>query len=243
MSGTAPQITASQLSKQYGEHTVFENISFQIEPGQFVALIGPNGAGKSTLIKMLLGLETPTKGTILVEGNSPLRTQHLFGYIPQRFTFDRTIPITVKEFMSLISCDNSSHVLSDHVIYMLERVGLAGKQYSLVGHLSGGELQRLLVARALVHHRSILVFDEPASGIDIHGEKQLYELLQSINKEWGTTCIVVSHELDFVFSYATTVLCVNRQLLCHGDPYTVLSERMLTDVFGDHKHIYRHHHS
>jgi len=237
-----PLISVENVSKQYDTHTVFDDISFEIKEGEFIAMIGPNGAGKTTLIRLLLGLEKPTSGVIHINGKSVAEQQHKFGYIPQRFDFDRTIPLTVLEFMSLIKCNTQAHICHTHMNHVLKEVGLSGTEKQKIGTLSGGQMQRLLIARALTHHRPILLLDEPAAGIDIHGEQQIYDLLKKINKQFGTTCIVVSHELDFVFAYAQQVLCINRRLLCHGSPKRVLSEKVLQDLFGKHKKYYKHTH-
>lgn len=227
-------ISVAHVTKSYGSYTAVEDVSFDISQGDMVALVGPNGSGKSTLARMIVGLESPSSGSILIDGKSPHDMSQHIGYVPQRFSFDRSLPMTVMEFLSL--ADPSRKTIERS----LTRVQMYEKREAQLGTLSGGQLQRVLIARALLHTRDMLILDEPTSGIDVGGEEALYELLHTLNHEDGTTIIVISHELDFVYQYATTVICLNKQLLCKGLPRTALSSDMLEKMYGGHVRHYAH---
>lgn len=229
-----PFIQVSEVTKKFGDFLALEDISFSIKKGDIVALVGPNGSGKSTLATLMIGLEEPTKGSIVIDGKSPAAFMGQIGYVPQRFTIDRTIPVSVGEFLLLAKGDKTL------IAKTLSRVGLSGIEEKRLGTLSGGQLQRVLVARALLHKKDILILDEPASSIDVGGEEALYELLHRLNHEDGTTIIVISHELDFVYQYATTVICLNRRLLCTGSPKKVLTADILENMYGGHVRHYAH---
>lgn len=229
-----PFIQVSEVTKKFADFVAIEDISFSIKKGEIVALVGPNGSGKSTLATLLIGLEEPTKGSIVIDGKSPTAFMGNIGYVPQRFNVDRSIPISVGEFLLLAKGDKTL------IAKTLARVGLSGIEEKRLGTLSGGQLQRVLVARALLHKKDILILDEPASSIDVGGEEALYELLHRLNHEDGTTIIVISHELDFVYQYATNVICLNRRLLCTGSPKKVLTADILEKMYGGHVRHYAH---
>lgn len=233
---TTPFIQVKDVLKTFGDFVALEDISFAIQKGEIVALVGPNGSGKSTLATLLVGLDDATAGTIVIEGKSPRAFMNKIAYVPQRFFVDRTLPITVREFLQLACADTKKHNITE----TLERVGLVHTEEKKLGTLSGGQLQRLLVARALLHQKELLILDEPTSGIDVGGEEALYELLHRLNHEDGTTIIVISHELDFVYQYATTVICVNRRMLCSGMPKQVLTADVIEKMYGGHVRHYAH---
>lgn len=231
-----PFIHAVDVTKKFGDFVAIEDITFSIEKGEIVALVGPNGSGKSTLATLLVGLKNPSSGTVRINGQSPASFTNHMAYVPQRFYVDRTLPITVREFLQ-IACRDSKH---HDIEQVLSRVGLAHSEEKRLGTLSGGQLQRLLVARALLHKKELLIFDEPTSGIDVGGEEALYELLRRLNQEDGTTIIIISHELDFVYQYATTVICINRRMLCSGIPKKVLTADVIERMYGGHVRHYAH---
>lgn len=238
---TGSYIHVENVSKTFGEFTALEDISFDIQKGALVALIGPNGSGKSTLARLLVGLEKPTVGSVSIDGNPPEVLSQQLGYVPQRFSFDRTTPMTVREFLRLSTCGKSHHEHKEAIEQALHEVEMAHIVEKQLGVLSGGQLQRVLIARALLHERNILILDEPLAGIDVAGETVFYEFLQKMNKEKGITCIIVSHELDFVFRFASQVLCVNKRLMCRGIPHEVLTREVLEEMYGSHLGHYHHH--
>ncbi len=241
MDRPTPIIHVSNLEKTYQKQTVLEDISFTVSSGSVLAIIGPNGAGKSTLVKILLGLETPTSGSVLIDGQKPQVVRERIGYVPQRFTFDRTIPITVHEFLMLAACEEKEHSRKSVVERALQEVGLPNIGTQQLGALSGGQFQRIMIARAIMHHKDILILDEPATGIDIAAEKTIYDFIRKLNEERGVTVLLISHELDIVFSFATQVICLNKRLVCHGVPKQVITKDVLQEMYGHLAGAYHHH--
>ncbi|MBL7031932.1 MAG: metal ABC transporter ATP-binding protein [Nitrospira sp.] len=225
--------------KANGSHLV-ENISFSIEEGTIVAIIGPNGAGKTTLIRAVLGLIPYESGSVLMFGkpfkynNSHVRV----GYVPQKIEFDRTFPLTVTEllrftvppFYSLPFC---KRIGEERINRLLETVGMHDLMDRSIGSLSGGELQRVMIAKAIVNDPQILFLDEPASGVDIEGQERFYDLVRRLNKENGLTVILISHDLNVVYRFADNVLCMNRRLICTGKPAEALTDDVIKSVYGE----------
>ncbi len=234
-------ITVKGVGKVYNKETVLEDISFTVSSGSILVVIGPNGAGKTTLVKILLGLEEPTQGEVLIAGQRPAAVRERIGYVPQRFSFDRTIPMTVQEFLLLAACEYHEHSKEDVVKQILVDVELPDVASQQIATLSGGQLQRVMIARAMMHDKDILVFDEPSAGVDVAAEKNIYDLITRLNKERGVTVLIISHELDVVFSYASSVLCLNKRLVCHGQPRQVITQEVLESMYGKRAGVYHHH--
>lgn len=232
---------AKNITKRYGKTDVLTDVSFAVEKGDICVIIGPNGAGKSTMMKMLLGLEQPSEGTIEVYGGSPEQARTKIGYVPQRFTVDPQIPITVEEFLSLSAEVGKLRRAKKAIAGAMEALGITEIRGSELHQISGGQLQRVMIARALMFEKECILLDEPIAGIDVEGQQALYELMLNLNKERGITFVVISHELDVVFRYATTVLCLNQKMLCHGAPDHVLTADVLTNMYGDHHDAHYHH--
>lgn len=237
-------ITVKNIEKRYGDAVVIHDISFGIKKGSIAAVIGPNGAGKSTLAKIIMGLIEPDIGTVTIGGKRPRDVRTSIGYVPQRFTFNPRVPITVREFLML-----SLHVAGKHE---QERDTIIEARFADVGlspsvmkkqlsKLSGGQLQRVLIARALLTNKELLILDEPVAGLDIEGRQSIRELLKKLNTDHGVTIIMISHELEVVFRYADTVLCLNRRMLCQGKPQEALTEEVLSQMYGDQHQAHYHH--
>jgi zinc transport system ATP-binding protein len=204
-------------------------VSFTVRKGEALAVIGPNGAGKTLLFRALLGL-VPFSGTITWQ--SGLR----IGYVPQKFPVDKTVPLTVREFFLLKAKRFwfAEQTFLKHLSHELSLVGLSAEVLERpVGELSGGQLQRLLIGWAMVDHPEVMLFDEPTAGIDVGFEETVYHLLQRLQKERHTTILLISHELNIVYRYADQVLCLNRQMVCHGRPQEVLHPQDLARLFGE----------
>ncbi len=226
---------------------LIENITFSIEEGSIVAIIGPNGAGKTTLVKAILGL-IPSIGTVSVFG-IPFTGKNFhikIGYVPQRLEFDRTFPLTVSELLSFTIPPMLSFPFikrmrkKAYIDNLLEIVGALDLAERIIGSLSGGELQRVMIAKAIVNEPKILFLDEPASGVDIEGQERFHDLIMRLNKERGLTVILISHDLNIVYRFADNVLCMNRRLICSGRPKETLTDEVIKSVYGEMMGAYIH---
>lgn len=230
-------LEVQDISVTIGNVPVIQHVSFTLQRGEITAIVGPNGSGKTTLLRALLGL-VPYEGSIVWQ---PAIT---FGYVPQRFSIPATAPITAGEFFLLKSERfwMPRKDFLDHLPHELDLVGLdqtvLGKP---LGHLSSGQLQRLLVAWAMLNHPDMLLFDEPTAAVDIGFTETIYAIMRRLTEERGTTILLISHDLNVVYRYAANVLCLNRQLLCHGPPAQALTPLELKRLFGDVA-FYRHDH-
>jgi zinc/manganese transport system ATP-binding protein len=242
-------ILVEDLSLVLGESPIFEHVSFAVDAGEIAIIIGPNGAGKTMLVRTMLHLLPHSSGSVTLLGRDnrslgPVRDR--IGYMPQRLDFDRTFPITVYEIM-LLRLKRSGFWLHrkakrEAVLEALARVHAEKLVDRRIGRLSGGELQRVLLAYALLLEPDLLILDEPAAGVDVAGEDTFYELIHRIQGERDLTVLMVSHDLDVVFKYADQVLCLNRELLCHGSPGAVLQADVLERTYGALAASYHHHH-
>ena len=217
------------------DEPVIENVSFFITEGDTTILIGPNGSGKTTLLKIMIGLLEPTSGTVRIYGKKPKDIRKNIGYVPQRLYFDTTFPITVLEFLRLSGNTNDKEIIS-----ALESVGVKDISSSRIGELSGGQLQRTLIARSLIKRPKILFLDEPMSGIDIGGEKNFYQLIKGIKEKYSITIIMVSHEVNIVSQIANQVICINKKMLCSGSPDTTLVPELIEKLYGKDISLYKH---
>lgn len=246
-----PAIDVKNLTVILGSHKVLDELSFTIPLGQTTAIIGPNGAGKSVLVKALLRLTPKESGQVTIFGQPHEQYRKIapmISYIPQHFHVDPSFPLTVRDLFSLKSPRplglNRIHLHRMHEL--LKLVGLKGLEKAQLHTLSGGQLQRVLLAYGLMDNPRLLLLDEPSAGIDIKGQETIYALLQRIQQESNLTMVLVSHELDVVMQFAQQVLCLNRQLLCAGPPHSVLTSELLKEMYGTtvghfaHTHAERH---
>ncbi len=219
-------------------------VNFDLQAETITMIIGPNGSGKSTLLKALLGL-LPYEGEVTFynpKGKQIGKKDMHIGYVPQYFKFDSTIPITVCEFLQLTlsACHQSTQDKKKEIRKALQEVLALQLIHKQLGDLSGGQLQRVILARALLHNPKMLILDEPESGIDIQGEQYFYDALQKIVKERGVTVLIATHELEIVHKYASQVLCINKKLLCRGKPEEALTPKTFSKLYGVNKRLYKH---
>lgn len=238
-----PAIEVQHVSVVLNGQTVLNDVSFDIMSGDLVALLGPNGSGKTTLMRAILGLQPYTQGSIRVLGGYVQEQYGRIGYVPQRFTPDRSVPMTVGEFLHIT---RDRHTPAHRVKESLQEVGLhpVTIAHQQLANLSGGQLQRVLIARALLHHPEILFLDEPSTGIDIAAEQTLFDLLASLNASHGMTIIMISHEINMVATHVNHVLCLNTSLVCAGPPSVAINPEALEKMYGSdyvasqsHKHL------
>lgn len=238
-----PALEIDNLTVTYPgySHTAVDNVSFEIKKNSITALIGPNGSGKTTVIKAVLGL-IDYQGEIQVFGRPIEVAYQQIGYVPQRFAFDPTFPLTVFEFVSLVLSSFSKKDVAAKVRKTLDWVKASDLIERKLSSLSGGQLQRVLLARALVNNPKLLLLDEPEAGVDVGGEQTFYDLVEELVHKKEMTAIVASHELDVVYTYAQQVICLNRHLLCTGVPKEVLNQETFEKLYGRNLKFYGHDH-
>lgn len=212
---------------------ILDNISMHVASNEIVTIIGPNGAGKTSLLRLLIGLEKPTSGT--VERKKNLR----IGYMPQKLELNPYMPLTVSAFLRM---GHQKKALSG----LLQELNINSILHSSMHDLSGGERQRVLLARAMVRNPDLLVLDEPAQGVDINGQNRLYQLIQTIQKQQHCAVLMVSHDLHLVMAQTDRVICLNQHICCHGHPDNISQDDAYLNLFGkqrlDALAPYTHHH-
>lgn len=214
-------IETQNLSLRYGNVPVLERVNFMISKGEIVTVVGPNGSGKSTLIRALLGVLVPHQGGVTHAPGLSI------GYVPQRLSIDATMPITVARFLSLPR--RHSAVESRE---MLTRLGATGLEDRQMAGLSGGQFQRVLLARALMAKPDILILDEPTQGLDQPGIAGFYQLISDLRQELGCAVLLVSHDLHVVMSASDRVVCLNGHVCCEGTPNVVSNAPEYRALFG-----------
>jgi ABC-type Mn2+/Zn2+ transport system ATPase subunit len=233
-----PAISVRDCTVAFGDNVVLEDISFEVAQGSISAIIGPNGSGKTTAIKAILDLIPTSSGEIFVFGKHFHAVRAMVGYVPQKFNFNRQFPMTVREFLDLA---RHVHTPASRIAEKLKEVGLPTSVSSAeLGTLSGGQLQRALIAQAILNDPQILILDEPSAGIDIAGERTLHDIIRHLNTVHGTTVLMVSHDISMISSLVDTVICVNRKLLCYGPPTSALTSRKIGEVFGPESRVFEH---
>ncbi len=234
---TAPAIDAERVSVRFGDHDALRGVTFSVPEGAFVAMIGPNGAGKTTLLNVVLGLQSVDHGNVQLYGNPPhnLPAESL-GYIPQVKTIDRSFPGRALELVVTgirrswpwrISANERSAAIA-----AMEKTGVARVAERPIAKLSGGELQRVYLARALVRKPKLLVLDEPGAGMDLAGEAEMYHILEHYRRDNGATILMITHDWEGARTHASHVLLMDRGLAAFGPPAEVAREERLLQVFG-----------
>lgn len=204
-----------------GDQWLVRSVDLTVSRGEIVTLIGPNGSGKSTTARLALGIDRPDEGTARRKNGLKI------GYVPQKLAIDWTLPLTVRRFMEL-----TFPLSSPAIKAALERTGTGHLAGAEIGKLSGGEFQRVLLARAIAAEPDLLVLDEPVQGVDFSGEIALYELIGAIRTEIGCGILMISHDLHLVMAATDTVLCLNGHVSCRGTPKAVAENREYQRLFG-----------
>jgi zinc transport system ATP-binding protein len=235
---TLPLVEAKKISVTRGEKIILSAASLKVRNSEIVTLIGPNGAGKTTMVRVVLGLLTPD------QGNITKRPDLVIGYMPQKFNIDHTLPITVSRFL-LLGARNRSYSIESQA-KVLDEVGVAEILNTPLQAVSGGEFQRILLARALIRDPDLLVLDEPSQGIDVSGQAELYRLITQIRNKRKCGVLMVSHDLHLVMAETDEVICLNQHVCCSGHPETIANDPGYIQLFGKQVAstvaIYQHHH-
>jgi zinc transport system ATP-binding protein len=228
-------VELDDISVNYGDLEALKNINLKVEKGAFLGIIGPNGGGKTTLLKVILGLIEPQKGRVKIMGQPISKAVDQIGYVPQISSFDRSFPISVLDVVLMARLGGRLRFFHQYqkedikeAEAVLEQLNLLHLKDRQIGKLSGGQLQRVLIARGLAVEPEILLLDEPTASVDASSTSQIYELLKELNKE--KTIIVVTHDMAAVSSYFDSLACLNEKLYHHGDKH--LDQETTEQVFG-----------
>lgn len=238
-----PAIAVTDLSFSYGANRAVDKATFTIGKGDFLGVIGPNGGGKTTLLKLMLGLLKPETGAILIDGQPPETKRGKIGYIPQETNLNKLFPVSVRDvvLMGLTGVRGLMQRYSpkDHsrVDAMLEQFGLTAVSTRSIADLSGGQRQKVLLARALVSGPDLLMLDEPTASVDTSGEDEIYRYLQQINGN-GVTIVLVTHNISVLSRYVKSVACINRSLYFH--PEGTIDQETVNKTFGCEVDIIAH---
>ena len=229
-------LTVENLGVKFDDNEVLKGLNFFVQKGDVLAIVGPNGSGKSVLFRALLGL-------VPYSGKAQWTPGLKVSYIPQKFNIDKDMPLSVEEFFKF---KENKH---EKIINTLKSVGITDEHHiehhilnQRIGWLSGGQIQRVLIAWSILDNPDILLFDEPTAGIDVGGEETIYNLLKKLKDERGFTILLISHDLNIVYKYANNVICVNKEMVCYGEPHMVLDPASLAKLYGGEAGFYKHEH-
>ncbi len=225
-------LSVKNLSIEINRIKILEDINFEINKGDVLAIIGPNGAGKTILLRALLDLGD-------YSGEIKWVPEIKVGYVPQRMDIETDIPLTVREFFYLRDAEINEVKIKEALafVHLDEKILNSG-----FGEISVGQRQRVLVAWAVVAKPDVLLFDEPTADVDIVGQKSIYEMLHKLQHDLNLTVILVSHDLNIVYKYADKVICLNKKKICEGTPNEILNTERLLEIYGGEKAFYHHQH-
>lgn len=228
-------IKAEHIGLQINQRQILDDISLSIEPGEILTLVGPNGSGKTSLVRVLLGLINAEQGSLQKKNGL------VIGYMPQKLHIDSVLPMSVIRFLKM-----GIKVSEEEIRLMADALGVKALLDQAVQSVSGGEFQRVLLTRALLRKPDLLVLDEPAQGVDINGQQQLYQLITKIRDDYNCGVLMVSHDLHLVMEATDQVLCLNTHICCTGHPEAVSKHPEYLKLFGtslDGMAVYTHNHN
>lgn len=226
-------IETEQLSFKDQGRSIVDNVSLRLCKGKITTLIGPNGAGKSTLVKLVLGLLKPSSGQV------KHHTKKLkIGYMPQKIQIDESLPISVKRFLRFAQPNKAV------IVAQMQALGIEHIANTPLNKVSGGELQRILLARAILNQPDVLILDEPVQGVDVKGQIELYQMISDIRSRLNCAVLMVSHDLHLVMSATDEVICLNHHVCCQGHPDHISDDPAFKALFSDTEElaVYTHHH-
>uniref|UniRef100_A0A7C4AJU3 Metal ABC transporter ATP-binding protein n=1 Tax=Thermodesulfovibrio aggregans TaxID=86166 RepID=A0A7C4AJU3_9BACT len=230
---TKPVITLTEVSYSVNGVVILEDVSLQINEGCYLGVVGPNGAGKTTLLRLILGIIKPDKGEVLIYGQKPeeyLKSEPV-GYLPQRISqVIYEFPITVEELVK----SGFETIERDSLQWALDVFRISNLRRKPLRELSGGERQKAFLARAIVSKPRILLLDEPTTGIDPTSRDELLQILENLNRDFGITILVVTHDIGTFAHEAKCLLCLNRRVVCLGEPQKILKEEYMRMLYPEH---------
>ncbi len=226
-----PILSVKHLSLDLCGKSILNNINLHLAENEILTLIGPNGSGKSSLVRVILGLLKPSSGEVQLRDNLQI------GYMPQKISINNLMPLTVSRFLML-----GGKISQKRVLDTLSEVGASQVVHSQIHTISGGEMQRVLLARALLREPQLLVLDEPVQGVDVNGQIALYKLIQEIRNRYGCSILMVSHDLHIVMASTDRVICLNRHICCSGTPENITQDPAYNNLFGLQVALYSHRH-
>jgi len=228
-------VQVEDLSVRYGARTALSRVSLRIEPSEIVTIVGPNGSGKTSLLRAIIGAIKPFQGRVVQASSLKI------GYVPQKLHIDETLPITVSRFLKL-----TGGVTAADIDYALTQAGVPALEKAQLSQLSGGQFQRVLLARALIAKPDLLLLDEATQGLDQRGSASFYQQIETVRRNTGCAVLMISHELHVVMSASDRVICLNGHICCEGTPAVVASAPEYRELFGTGTGgalaLYRHEH-
>ena len=235
-------LSVDHINVRFGGRQVLQNVSLGLTAGEIVTVVGPNGSGKSTLLRVLIGAQKPDSGQVIRSKNLRI------GYVPQKLAIDPTLPMTVRRFLDL-----PARVDNTEAIAALNNAGLPDVGQQQMASLSGGQFQRVLLARAILGNPQVLMLDEATQGLDQPGSASFYRQIEAVRRDLGCAVLMVSHELHVVMSASDRVICLNGHICCEGTPEVVSAAPAYRELFGTgtggalalyrHEHDHGHDHS
>lgn len=237
-------VLCENISLNLAGNNILENVSIVVGNNEIVTLVGPNGSGKTTILKILLGLITPDTGKVFKSDGL------VIGYMPQKIHIERVMPITVRRFLRLNGVSRYLREL-DAVEAIASDIGIDKILQKQISEISGGEMQRVMLARALLLRPGLLVLDEPTQGLDVQGQEEFYRIIELVKKQYGCGIVMVSHDLHIVMAKTDRVICLNRHICCEGHPEDISRHPEYLSLFGrkeignrfaiyPHKHDHSH---
>ena len=228
-------VQVEDLSVRYGARTALSRVSLRIEASEIVTIVGPNGSGKTSLLRAIIGAIKPFQGRVVQASSLKI------GYVPQKLHIDETLPITVSRFLKL-----TGGVTAADIDYALTQAGVPALEKAQLSQLSGGQFQRVLLARALIAKPDLLLLDEATQGLDQRGSASFYQQIETVRRNTGCAVLMISHELHVVMSASDRVICLNGHICCEGTPAVVASAPEYRELFGTGTGgalaLYRHEH-
>ncbi|MGC8580037.1 MAG: metal ABC transporter ATP-binding protein [bacterium] len=245
-------IDVQHVSFLYNAVPVLKDIDLKIKKGDYVAIVGPNGAGKTTLLKIITGLLKPSSGRVLIYGEdiSIARGRHYIGYIPQSsMSTPLHFPITVEEMVKVGRIPRlgiaqwMSREDKEAIKWAMQAMGITAYKKRNINSLSGGERQRVIIASALAGKPDILILDEPTAGVDIVSQEVFYNMLSTINKDYGITILIVSHDIATIAKEVKCMVCLNKALICHGNPEEIIKSKYMEQLYSKEAIFIHHEHA